>query len=188
MIAPAAVAVLAVAAGVLEGTVAALVVVGVGALAIVGWHLWQVAALTRWAGDDSETPVPEGRGVWALAYAALYRLVRLRSARQRDLRLALDRFVRGAEALPEGVVVLDRNNRVEWSNAQAEAHLGLDLKRDAGTPIVNLVRQPAFVAYLAGGDFSDPVVVQSTREAASTLSIQIVPFGVDEKLLMSRDI
>jgi len=188
MMAPAAVAALAVAAGVLEGPVAVLVVVGVGALAIVGWHLWQVATLTHWASGDIDTPVPEGRGVWALAYAALYRRVRLRSARQRDLRLALDRFVLGAEALPEGVAVLDRNNRVEWSNAQAEAHLGLDLKRDAGTPIVNLVRQPAFVAYLAGGDFSDPVVVQSTREAASTLSIQIVPFGVDEKLLMSRDI
>jgi len=188
MIAPAVVAALTVATAVLEGPGAALVIVGVGALGILGWHLWQVAELTRWASGDIETPVPEGHGVWALAYAALYRRVRLRSARQRDLRLALDRFVRGAEALPEGIVVLDRNNRVEWANAQAEAHLGLDVKRDAGTPIVNFVRQPAFVAYLAGGDFSDPVVVQSTREAASTLSIQIVPFGVEEKLLMSRDI
>jgi len=53
---------------------------------------------------------------------------------------------------------------------------------------VNLVRQPAFVRYLAGGDFSEPVVVESQREAGMTLSIQIVPFGMEEKLLMSRDI
>jgi two-component system phosphate regulon sensor histidine kinase PhoR len=188
MIAPSVVAALAVAAGVLQGAVAALVVVAVGALAIVGWHLWQIAALARWAGGAIETPVPDGRGVWEPVYAGLYRRVRLRSARQRDLRLALERFVSGAEALPEGVVVLDHNDRVEWANPQAEAHLGLDLKRDRRAPIVNLVRQPAFIAYLSGGDFSEPVIVQSTREAATTLSIQIVPFGVEEKLLMSRDI
>jgi len=187
-IAPAVVAGLAIVAGALGGTPAALIVVAVGAIAILAWHLWQIAALTHWAGSDIETPVPEGRGVWDLAYSALHRRVRLRSARQRDLRLALDRFVRGAEALPEGVVVLDRNDRVEWANPCAETHLGLDLERDRGAPIVNLVRQPAFIAYLSGGDFSEPVVVQSTREAATTLSIQIVPFGVEEKLLMSRDI
>ena len=31
-------------------------------------------------------------------------------------------------------------------------------------------------------------MLQSTREAGATLSLQIVPFGVEEKLLMSRDI
>jgi two-component system phosphate regulon sensor histidine kinase PhoR len=114
--------------------------------------------------------------------------VRLRSARQRDLRLALDRFVSGAEALPEGVVVLDVANRIQWANPRAETHLGVDLKQDGGAPIVNIVRQPAFVQYLATGDFSEPVVIESQREAGVTLSIQIVPFGVEEKLLMSRDI
>jgi two-component system phosphate regulon sensor histidine kinase PhoR len=165
-----------------------LTVVVVGALAIIIWHLLQLDALARWASGPIEVPVPEGRGTWALAYAALYHRVRLRSARQRDLRLALDRFVSGARALPEGVVVLDANDRIEWANPRAEAHLGLDLKHDGGAPIVNLVRHPAFVQYLAVGDFSEPVVIQSTRESALTLSVQIVPFGVEEKLLMSRDI
>jgi len=132
--------------------------------------------------------VPEGRGTWAIAYAALYRRLRLRSARQRDLRLALDRFVTGAEALPEGVVVLDGANRIQWANPRAQAHLGIELRYDARAPIVNLVRQPAFVQYLANGDFSEPVVVESQRETGMTLSIQIVPFGMEEKLLMSRDI
>jgi two-component system phosphate regulon sensor histidine kinase PhoR len=96
--------------------------------------------------------------------------------------------VSGAEALPEGVVVLDAANRIQWANPRAQLHLGIELRHDAGAPIVNLVRQPAFVQYLAVGDFSEPVVVQSQREAGMTLSIQIVPFGMEEKLLMSRDI
>ena len=50
------------------------------------------------------------------------------------------------------------------------------------------MRQPAFLQYLAGGDFREPVVLESQRESGLMLSIQIVPFGVEEKLLMSRDI
>ncbi|HEV2041896.1 MAG TPA: phosphate regulon sensor histidine kinase PhoR [Casimicrobiaceae bacterium] len=186
--APAMIMVLALAVGLIDGVTAALTVVAVGTLAIIVWHLLQLDALARWASGPIEVPVPEGRGTWAFAYAALYHRVRLRSARQRDLRLALDRFVSGAKALPEGVVVLDADDRIEWANPRAEAHLGLDLKHDSGAPIVNLVRHPAFVQYLAVGDFSEPVIIQSTRESALTLSLQIVPFSVEEKLLMSRDI
>jgi len=171
-----------------HGIEAAFAVMAAGLLATLGWHLWQLHKLAQWAAGPIDTPVPEGRGTWALAYAALYRRVRQRSARQRDLRLALDRFVRGAEALPEGVVVLDANDRIRWANPRAEAHLGIDLRQDLGAPIANLVRQPAFVLYLASGDFHEPVVFQSVREGASTLSVQIVPFGVEEKLLMSRDV
>ncbi len=166
----------------------ALAILAVGACATVGWHLYQLDTLTQWASDRLEAPVPEGRGVWGLVYAAIYRRVRLRSARQRDLRLALERFVSGAEAMPEGVVVLDGNNRIEWANPRAGAHFGIDLKTDTGAPIVNLVRQPAFIQYLASGDVTEPLVIPSTREDALILSVQIVPFGVEEKLLMSRDI
>jgi two-component system phosphate regulon sensor histidine kinase PhoR len=188
LVVPALVIALALVVGLIFSVTAGLAVVAAGALVIIVWHLWQLGALARWASGPAEAPVPEGRGTWALAYAALYHRVRLRSARQRDLRLALERFVSGAKALPEGVVVLDASDRIEWANPRAEAHLGLDLKHDSGAPIVNLVRHPAFVQYLAVGDFSEAVIIQSTRESALTLSLQIVPFGVEEKLLMSRDI
>jgi len=188
LLAPVLVLMLGALAGGIAGAAAALVVVAGGLLAIVAWHVFQLYTLLRWAFGPSDVPVPEGRGAWAMMYAALYRRVRLRSARQRDLRLALDRFVSGAEALPEGVVVLDSSGRIQWANPRAEAHLGIELQRDLGTPIVNLVRQPAFVQYLSRGDFHEPVVFASTREGASTLSVQIVPFGVEERLLMSRDI
>ena len=182
------VAALSALAWLMQGVAAAFSVMAFGLLATIGWHLWQLHKLAQWAGGAIDTPVPEGRGTWALAYAALYRRIRLRNARQRDLRLALDRFVSGAEALPEGVVVLDANDRIQWANPRAEAHLGIDLRQDLGAPIANLVRQPAFVQYLASGDFHEPVVFQSMREGTSTLSVQIVPFGVEERLLMSRDV
>ena len=188
LIAPAVVAALSAFAWLVGGTLAALLMLAVGALAIVVWHLYQLDALTRWAGGPIDAPVPEGRGTWALIYAAMYKRVRLRNAQQRDLRHALERFVSGAEALPEGVVVLDANDRIQWANPRAEAHLGIDRKLDLHAPIANLVRQPAFIQYMTSADFHEPVVFQSTREGAATLSVQVVPFGVEEKLLMSRDV
>jgi two-component system phosphate regulon sensor histidine kinase PhoR len=182
------VALAALVVGLSAGIAAACGVLALGAGLAVGWHLKQLDRLLRWAAGPVDAQVPEGLGAWGQVFSALYRRMRLRSARQRDLRLALDRFESGAEAMPEGVVVLDGNNRIEWANARAERHLGIDSRKDRGAPIVNLVRQPAFVHYLADGETSEPLVLQSSREAALTLSLQIVPFGVEEKLLMSRDI
>jgi len=53
---------------------------------------------------------------------------------------------------------------------------------------MNIVRQPEFVHFLETGDFAEAIVIESQREAGLTLSIQIVPFGIEERLLISRDI
>ena len=182
------VALAALVAGLAGGIGAACGAVAIGAVVVLGWHLSQLDRLLRWAAGPIDAQVPEGRGAWGRVFTAIYRRMRLRSARQRDLRLALERFESGAEAMPEGVVVLDGTNRIQWANLRAARHLGIDGRKDRGAPIVNLVRQPAFVHYLAGGDAGEPLVLQSAREATLTLSLQIVPFGVEEKLLMSRDI
>src|SRR4029079_2661586 len=41
---------------------------------------------------------------------------------------------------------------------------------------------------LESGDLTEPIVIESQRAAEVTLAVQIVPFGVEEKLLISRDI
>ncbi len=107
---------------------------------------------------------------------------------QRGLATTVERFRNAAEALPEGMVILDATNRIEWANARAEAHLGIDLARDIGAPLLNFVRQPEVVRYFEIGDFTESVVVDSLREPGTTLSIQVVPFGIEERLLISRNI
>ena len=53
------------------------------------------------------------------------------------------------------------------------------LPRVRGWYAARLQISPASEQYLTGGDFSEPVVIESQREAGMTLSIQIVPFGVE---------
>jgi two-component system phosphate regulon sensor histidine kinase PhoR len=86
------------------------------------------------------------------------------------------------------VVVLDADDRIAWCNATAERYLGIDQRKDAGQPLLNLVRAPAFVEYVRGGDFGDPLIVRLTRDDELVLSVRFVPYGQDEKLLLARDV
>ena len=117
-------------------------VLALGGAAIIGSHLGHLDRLARWAAAPLETPVPEGAGAWRPALSALYQRVRTRTAHQRDLRQTIERFTSAAEAIPEGMVVLDRANRIRWANARAQQYFGLDLKHDLGAPLVNLMPHP----------------------------------------------
>jgi two-component system phosphate regulon sensor histidine kinase PhoR len=50
-----------------------------------------------------------------------------------------------------------------------------------------MVRVPEFVEYLRAADFSEPVRLNATGERR-TLSLQLVPFGDEEHLLLSQDV
>ncbi len=175
MATPVAVLVLAALAAFLFGAVWSIAVLAFGICLLAGLHLRHLDRLTRWADTDLDAPVPEARGAWGLAFSAIFRRVRTRTLRQRDLATTVERFRSAVEALPEGMVILDATNRIEWANARAQAHLGVDLAKDAGQPLLNFVRQPEVVRYFELGDFTDSVVVESQREPGATLSIQVVP-------------
>ena len=133
-------------------------------------------------------PSPRRRARGAPPISALYRRTRARNERQRDLAATIDRFRNAVEALPDGMVILDAANRIQWANHQAQAQLGIDLAKDASRPLANFMRAPEFIRYLEVENFTDAVVVDSQREPGTTLSIQIVPFGIDERLLISRNV
>jgi two-component system phosphate regulon sensor histidine kinase PhoR len=187
IVAPGIVAAVTLLAWAAEGPRFALGVLAAGALAILVRHLYYLDLLTRWAAGPLDAPVPEARGVWAEVFTAMYRRTRIRAAMQRELKHLVERFRRAADALPEGVVVLDAQNRIDWVNPTAMDQLGLAMPHDRGQAIVNLVRAPEFLRYVERGDFGEPVVVASLRDRR-TLALQLVPFGVDEKLLLSRDV
>jgi len=188
IIAPCIVAGLTLLTWIVVGPAWALGVLALGAAGIIAFHLYHLHLLAEWARDSSHAAVPEGRGTWTDVFAAIYKHVRVRLAYERDLRHIIERFRLAAEALPDGIVVLDRNNRIEWANARAVAQLGLDPKQDIAQPVVNLVRQPEFLRYLEAGDWGESVVVPSSRAAGRSLALQLVPYAVDKKLLMSRDV
>ena len=185
---PAAVLAIALIAWFAVGAAWALAALGAGWGAILVHHAVNLAQLIHWAESPLDARVPEGAGSWRSAFSALYQRARSRRAHERDLGHTIERFQSAAEAVPDGMVVLDAQNHLKWANLRAQALLGLDVAQDLGAPLVNLVRTPAFVRYLEVDDPRDGALIDSPRDAGVTLAVQIVPFGVAEKLLIARDV
>jgi len=153
---------------------------------MLAYHLWHLAKLARWLADPVPGRVPEGRGSWDDILTALHRRERDATRREQLLAESLIRFRRAAQALPDGVVILDAENRIEWCNDTAAAQLGLDPRGDPGQAIGNLIRTPAFLEYLAGGAWGAPVKVPIG--ASGVLALQLIPYGEAQKLLLARDV
>jgi two-component system phosphate regulon sensor histidine kinase PhoR len=184
----AALAVLAAVAGLALDARWGLALLGLGLAALLLRHVSALHSLHAWLRDPQEATVPSRGGAWEATFDALYRLQRGTGQRQHRLTGQLARFRSAAQAMPDAVVVLDADDRIAWCNATAERYLGIDQRKDAGQPLLNLVRAPAFAEYVRAGDFSDPLTVRLTRDDDLVMSIRFVPYGQDEKLLLARDV
>ncbi|HXC41799.1 MAG TPA: phosphate regulon sensor histidine kinase PhoR [Burkholderiales bacterium] len=179
--------VVALALGLAAGWAWGLGIALAGVLVILWRHLSNVSTLLAWLNDTAQ-PVPDGNGVWEAVFAGLYRLVGGQKKERVQLTEALVRFRSAGTAMPDGVVILDASNHIEWCNPMAERFFDIDSARDVGQAIVNLVRAPGFASYLDEGDFSEPFTLRLTRGEALSLSLRIVPYGQDQKLLLCRDV
>ena len=153
----------------------------------LAFHAAQLAAFLRWLRRPTLETLPAGRGAWEEALAALHRHLKGRNAAEGRLAEALERFRAAGRALPDGVVILDREHRIEWANPTAERHFSIDARRDLGQPVTNFVRHPDFVSYLEKADFREPVTLHSPRSDA-VLQLRLIEFGEEQTLLSSRDI
>lgn len=151
-------------------------------------HLRQLSRLWQWLEQPLGTPLPAGGGAWEGVFAALHRRARHAAEERTQLSTALERFRHAAQALPDGVVILDANHAIEWCNATAESHLGLNLAVDIGYPVTNLLREPDFINYIHAGKYAEPLVLHPVRNPGRTLALQVVLYGAAQKLLLSRDI
>ncbi|WP_342617144.1 phosphate regulon sensor histidine kinase PhoR [Rhodoferax sp. GW822-FHT02A01] len=165
--------------------------------ALVGCYIWLLLdalrglRLLKWlrAGDTSDIPL--GSGLWGEVFDRIRKLVRARERTLSESEMRLQEFLAALQASPNGVLLLDRDGRIEWFNQMASTHFGLDAKRDLLQHLGNLVRDPGFAAYAAAKDFSHDVVMPGRNSSATKpikLSVHIHPYGDGRSLLLSRDI
>lgn len=169
------------------GTVTTLACYVVALLLLVIRYRHQLATLDKWLQGEKST-LPDSSGQWGDVFARLMRLMRDQNQSYQQVNLALERLQRATSAMPEGVVIMDEMDRIEWCNPVAEKHLGIDSKLDAGQHITHLVRQTQFTEYLAASNYSEPLIMRQSRHQGLTLSLQFVPYGDKQKLLISRDV
>ena len=168
---------------------AALMVLAVLMLVVLLHHLANLSRLYRWLQDPKVESVPVGTGAWEYVFSPLLRMLKRQQKSEAGLSEALDRFRLAGAALPDAVVILDEQDRIEWCNPRAEDYFGLDLHRDRGQQITYLLRQPQFVEHLESDISAEPLVLRVSRaEVEMILAVQQVPYGNRQKLVLGRDI
>ena len=181
------IAVVALIAAWLAGPAWGWALVSAGLAWMLAYHVHHLARLARWAADPRPGEVPEGTGSWDLVLTALHRYEREAAGRQKGLGDALRQLRRAAQAMPDGVVLLDARHAIEWCNDNAASMLGLDPRADIGQPIVNLIREPEFIDYLtAEEEATGPVRIPV--EHGGVLSVQLINYGEAQTLLLVRDV
>jgi two-component system phosphate regulon sensor histidine kinase PhoR len=151
-------------------------------------HLRNLHALNKWLQNPEPSQTPQGSWGWGSSFDTLYRLIQAQTQSRRELSGMLGRFEQAAQAMPDGIILLNDSNQIEWCNPVAEQQFGLVEKRDHGQPVHHLLRQPQFVEYLNTQNFSEPLILKPPINSEQVLSIQLVPFGDKQKLMISRDI
>jgi two-component system, OmpR family, phosphate regulon sensor histidine kinase PhoR len=126
-------------------------------------------------------------GLWAEITSRIDRLkTKARNRKKRYHRLV--REVRESTgALSDAGIILNADNEIVWFNPAATRLLGLDAGRDVGHRIDNLLRYPDFVEYLAEPT-EGPITVQSPMHETGMLSVQLIPYGRDQRLAIIRDV
>jgi two-component system phosphate regulon sensor histidine kinase PhoR len=151
-------------------------------------RLWQEFRLARWLENPDEVTPPDATGTWGDIFYRLEKLQRRQKADRSELSSALEQFEHAAMAVPDGMVILNRSDQIEWCNPASRKYLGLDCQRDRGQFVRYLLRQANFLEFLDASDYSRRLVCKSPINRETILSLQLVPFGEAQKLLVARDI
>ena len=163
--------------GILIGFVLVLV------LAMVQLHyLYQ---LSLWLENPEQIKLADGFGAWTDIFARLYRLRREDQKNRIELAEWLSRFRQAMNLLPDGVVIMDDVLFLEWCNPVAEQHLRLNLDRDKGMRVTNLIRSPEFIDYIILGRYEQPL---SLTLGERKLVIHLIPFEQRRQILVTHDV
>jgi len=163
------------------------------ALSILGYSL-----LSSYINQARLDVFAKGAGIASLsgfgaAWSEIFfRLQRIISGLRKDIEQVErqhKRFIEAFQASPNGIVMLDDQDQIEWCNAIAEQFLEIQFKRDALQRIHYIVRKPEFVQYMMSRQFEEPVVLEKMGSAASLiLRLQVFPFSENRRLILIQDI
>lgn len=179
----------------------------IGCAGLAGWYVWNFTGglavaffvllvlvivqlrymyhLSRWLDHPDEVKLSDGWGSWTEIFAKLYRLRREEQRNRAELAEWLSRFRMAMSQLPDGVVIMDDVLFLEWCNPVAERHLRLNLEKDKGMRVTNLIRSPEFIDYIILAHYEEPLTL---RIGERKLIVRLIPFENRRQILVTHDV
>jgi len=144
-----------------------------------------LVSLDKWLNHPSQHTVPIGDSLWEPTFSKLYKFHKNTIKMKKDLGLALDQFILGAQALPDGVLSLDQSNHILWANKKIQHMLGIRLPDDLNKPITYIFRDTKLLDLIEANDNnkSISIIIDDNK-----YQINLIEFGIENKLLICRNI
>lgn len=151
------------------------------------FYLWRLSTLIR---RHHRLAPPFPAGLWGEVYRSIAQYQqRGRKRRKRQIRFTR-RFREAANAVPDALVILDKQQQIEWANPAAAQLMNIRWPQDDGHPLTEALPHPDLTSFVETGDYSRPLDLAPEHNRTIMLSLRITPFGERkrQRLLVGRDI
>ena len=150
-------------------------------------HIYWIYKLSNWVESPSLKNLPNGTGIWQNIFAKLYRTYRQQKKSQTQLTTTLDQFIQAAEAINDGIVGVNEDNEILWSNKKAQKMLNINPKKDYNQPINYIFRNSDLSNYLTKENYEDSINIHNTNNKLD-IEIKATFFSENHKLITCRDL
>jgi two-component system phosphate regulon sensor histidine kinase PhoR len=151
------------------------------------YYLIRLAILTR---RHHRMAPPFPGGLWGDIYRTVARYQqRGRKRRKRQIRF-VRRFREAAIAVPDALIILDKQRRIEWANPAASVLMNVQWPRDDGRRLTDILRHEQLDELIGAGEYTRPTEIAPAHNRSLTLSLRVTPFGERkrQRLVVARDI
>lgn len=151
------------------------------------WVFINFLKVYRWIEADCKLAPPDVTGISADMANSLYRMQQRNIRTDRRRKNLSDRVGQVTSALPDAIVTLSSERVLQWWNPSAIKILGFK-NSDKGQSIVNIVRDPRFIAFIEKPDISTQLELKAAHDQSRTVIFSATTFGEGEIILVARDI
>lgn len=171
--------------GYLAGFISGFIVLGLPLI----YSYINLARLQKFISLDRVESMPASSGIWEEVLSKLERHIRSMKLQVRSIEKQHERFIQAFQASPNGIIMLDDHDQIEWCNSIAEHFFGILFKRDTQQRVNYLIRRPEFVKYLNDKLFDEPLLIEQMGPSSNlSLLIQVFPFAENRRLLLAQDV
>jgi two-component system, OmpR family, phosphate regulon sensor histidine kinase PhoR len=161
-----------------------------GILVALAWYLYWSVRLRRLLAAGTLPPGPKAGGLMQGLLQRVSDLQQRVEQQERYNTQVVSLFRRAFEQFPDAVLILGKGWQIQWCNNSGRQMLGLDPDVARHGSLVELVGHPVLEEYLAAGDFSRPLELESPSDRSRIMSMRLTPLPEDDGLvlLVARDI
>ena len=154
----------------------------------ISWLLSKLQQLHNWLEKGGRAAsLPDSNGIWERINYHIQRTQKTSDIRKKRMGTLLKRLQGIITSLPYATVVLNQENEIDWANKHAFILLRVDIKKDRGQRIENLIRDPKLYKLLKKNKQKE-IEISAPHNKNITLALQVIPIEGDLKLLVARDI